>query len=127
MGNAICQALRITSCCNTPKTYLLYWAGCGLPPGPSGLIGAAEGVSYLTLLGIAGWGIGMRATTSKGLPAGELQGSSSRSLARSAALRAPLTACEGDGVAQLDIGYMGLPQLAAFSAVSLLHAELYKY
>ena len=30
-------------------------------------------------------------------------------------------------MAQLDIGYMGLPQLAAFSAVSLLHAELYKY
>lgn len=25
----------------------------------------------MTLLGIAGWGIGMRATTSKGLPTGE--------------------------------------------------------
>ena len=48
-------------------------AGCGLPPGPSGLIGTAEGFSYVTLLGIAGWGIGMRATTSRGLPSGSLQ------------------------------------------------------
>ena len=48
-------------------------AGCGLPPGPSGLIGAAEGFSYVTLLGIAGWGIGMRATTSRGLPSGSAQ------------------------------------------------------
>jgi hypothetical protein len=45
--------------------------GCGLPPGPAGLIGAVEGFSYVTLLGIAGWGIGMRATTNKGLPAGD--------------------------------------------------------
>ena len=48
-------------------------AGCGLPPGPSGLIGAAEGFSYVTLLGIAGWGIGMRATTSRGLPSGSMR------------------------------------------------------
>ena len=45
-------------------------AGCGLPPGPSGALGAAEGLSYVTLLGIAAWSLGMKATTSKGLPAG---------------------------------------------------------
>jgi hypothetical protein len=35
-------------------------AGCGLPPGPYGLLGAAEGLSYLTVLGFAGAGIGAR-------------------------------------------------------------------
>jgi hypothetical protein len=37
-----------------------YAAGCGLPPGPYGLLGAAEGLSYLTVLGFAGAGIGAR-------------------------------------------------------------------
>lgn len=35
-------------------------AGCGLPPGPFGLLGAAEGLSYLTVLGFAGAGVGAR-------------------------------------------------------------------
>jgi hypothetical protein len=35
-------------------------AGCGLPPGPYGLMGAAEGLSYLTVLGFAGTGVGAR-------------------------------------------------------------------
>lgn len=35
-------------------------AGCGLPPGPYGLMGAAEGLSYLTVLGFAGAGVGAR-------------------------------------------------------------------
>ncbi len=43
--------------------------GCGLPPGPSGALGAAEGVSYLVVAGAAAWGVGARAT-GKGLPAG---------------------------------------------------------
>ena len=46
--------------------------GCGLPPGPGGSLGALEGVSYLTLLGLTGWSIGMKATTSKGLPPGAM-------------------------------------------------------
>ena len=32
-------------------------AGCGLPPGPSGLLGAAEGVSYLVVTAIACWSV----------------------------------------------------------------------
>jgi len=44
-------------------------AGCGLPPGPSGALGAAEGVSYLVVAGAAAWGVGASAT-GKGLPAG---------------------------------------------------------
>jgi hypothetical protein len=35
-------------------------AGCGLPPGPFGVLGAAEGLSYLTVLGFAGAGLGSR-------------------------------------------------------------------
>lgn len=35
-------------------------AGCGLPPGPFGLLGAAEGLSYLTVLGFAGAGVSAR-------------------------------------------------------------------
>lgn len=35
-------------------------AGCGLPPGPYGLLGAAEGLSYLAVLGFAGAGAGAR-------------------------------------------------------------------
>lgn len=54
-------------CCAFP-------AGCGLPPGPYGLLGAAEGISYLTVLGFAGAGAAARGTSGgkKGLP-GALQ------------------------------------------------------
>ncbi len=31
--------------------------GCGLPPGPNGLLGAAEGVSYLVVTAIACWSV----------------------------------------------------------------------
>ena len=36
---------------------LLAIAGCGLPPGPNGLLGAAEGVSYLVVTAIASWSV----------------------------------------------------------------------
>ena len=45
-------------------------AGCGLPPGPSGLLGAAEGISYLSVIGIAVWGLVSKVSSGKGLPAG---------------------------------------------------------
>lgn len=51
-------------------TYSVPGTGCGLPPGPNGALGLAEGLSYVTLLGIAAWSLGMKATTSRGLPAG---------------------------------------------------------
>jgi hypothetical protein len=45
-------------------------AGCGLPPGPYGLLGAAEGISYLTVLGFAGAGAAARGASGgkQGLP-----------------------------------------------------------
>ena len=36
----------------------------------AGLYGAAEGVSYLVVLGIVGWSIATKINTGKGLPAG---------------------------------------------------------
>jgi hypothetical protein len=50
--------------------YTLAQTGCGLPPGPSGLYGAAEGVSYLVLVGFAAASIQRKVSTGKGLPAG---------------------------------------------------------
>mmetsp|Transcript_19067 Transcript_19067/g.48939 ORF Transcript_19067/g.48939 Transcript_19067/m.48939 type:complete len:654 (-) Transcript_19067:108-2069(-) len=50
--------------------WTLFSSGCGLPPGPSGLLGAAEGVAYLTVTGIALWSVATKASTGKGLPAG---------------------------------------------------------
>ena len=35
--------------------YVLKTTGCGLPPGPFGLEGAAEGISYLVVTAIVAW------------------------------------------------------------------------
>ncbi|KXZ55174.1 hypothetical protein GPECTOR_3g320 [Gonium pectorale] len=60
-----------------PANAIMLWSewtlkttGSGLPPGPGGALGAAEGVSYLLVLGIIGWSIYTKATTGSGLPAG---------------------------------------------------------
>lgn len=37
--------------------FVLKSTGSGLPPGPYGLYGAAEGVSYLIVVGLVGWSI----------------------------------------------------------------------
>lgn len=58
--------------CQTVNAVVWVGPGCGLPPGPGGALGALEGVSYVTLLGVVAWSIGMKATTSKGLPPGAL-------------------------------------------------------
>ncbi|KAK6258370.1 hypothetical protein QQP08_002375 [Theobroma cacao] len=50
--------------------YTLKTTGCGLPPGPGGSIGALEGVSYLTVVGIVGWSLFTKAKTGSGLPNG---------------------------------------------------------
>ena len=39
--------------------------GCGLPSGPFGLYGAAEGISYLWVVGLVGYSIYTKATTGK--------------------------------------------------------------
>ena len=44
--------------------------GCGLPPGPGGLLGAAEGVSYLYVVGLVAYSAVKKAKTGSGLPAG---------------------------------------------------------
>lgn len=50
--------------------YVLKSTGCGLPPGPFGLEGLAEGVSYLAVVGIFGWSALTKIKTGSGLPAG---------------------------------------------------------
>ncbi|CAA0385543.1 hypothetical protein AtNW77_Chr3g0205741 [Arabidopsis thaliana] len=50
--------------------YTLKTTGCGLPPGPAGLIGALEGVSYLVVVGIVGWSLYTKTKTGSGLPNG---------------------------------------------------------
>eukprot|EP00244_Chara_vulgaris_P011639 TRINITY_DN5861_c0_g1_i1.p1 TRINITY_DN5861_c0_g1~~TRINITY_DN5861_c0_g1_i1.p1 ORF type:complete len:285 (-),score=25.95 TRINITY_DN5861_c0_g1_i1:396-1223(-) len=37
--------------------FTLKTTGCGLPPGPGGSLGALEGISYLVVIGIAGWSL----------------------------------------------------------------------
>jgi hypothetical protein len=50
--------------------YVLKTSGCGLPAGPYGLIGAAEGISYLGVTVIAAFSLYTKLSTGSGLPAG---------------------------------------------------------
>lgn len=50
--------------------YVLKTTGCGLPAGPYGLIGAAEGISYLGVTSIAVFSLYTKVKTGNGLPAG---------------------------------------------------------
>lgn len=50
--------------------YTLKTTGAGLPPGPGGALGAAEGISYLIVLSIVGWSAYTKVKTGSGLPAG---------------------------------------------------------
>lgn len=50
--------------------FVLFTTGCGLPAGPSGVIGAAEGVSYLVVGALVLASIFSKVTTGKGLPEG---------------------------------------------------------
>lgn len=49
---------------------VLFTTGCGLPPGPYGLLGAAEGVSYLVVAALVLASLYSKVTTGKGLPEG---------------------------------------------------------
>ena len=49
---------------------LIRHAGCGLPPGPNGLLGAAEGISYLVVAGLILWSFGSWVRRRQGLVAG---------------------------------------------------------
>ena len=50
--------------------YTLKTTGCGLPAGPFGLIGAAEGISYLVVIGFIASSLLKKVTSGSGLPAG---------------------------------------------------------
>lgn len=48
--------------------YFLKTTGQGLPPGPGGLYGATEGISYLVIVGVVAWSLYTKAKTGSGLP-----------------------------------------------------------
>jgi hypothetical protein len=50
--------------------FTLKTTGCGLPAGPLGLLGAAEGISYLGIVALAGLSLYSKLRTGGGLPAG---------------------------------------------------------
>lgn len=50
--------------------FTLKTTGCGLPAGPGGLYGAIEGISYLGVVGLAGYSLFTKVKTGSGLPAG---------------------------------------------------------
>lgn len=50
--------------------YTLGMTGCGLPPGPGGLYGAVEGISYLVLAALVALSVYVKVKTGKGLPSG---------------------------------------------------------
>ena len=50
--------------------FVLNDTGCGLPPGPNGLLGAAEGVSYLYVVGLVAYSSVKKVKTGSGVPAG---------------------------------------------------------
>ena len=49
--------------------YVLKTTGCGLPAGPAGLFGLAEGLSYLTVTALAALSVANKVKTGSGLPA----------------------------------------------------------
>ncbi|KAK9818480.1 hypothetical protein WJX74_009028 [Apatococcus lobatus] len=67
-------AFAISGLVASPIVLASCWAlkttGEGLPPGPGGIFGALEGVSYLQLLGFIAWSIYSKVKTGKGLPSG---------------------------------------------------------
>ena len=50
--------------------FTLKTTGCGLPAGPFGLEGFAEGISYLYVPGLGAYSLYKKVTTGSGLPAG---------------------------------------------------------
>ena len=49
---------------------VLFRTGCGLPAGPLGLVGAAEGISYLGVVVLVGFSLFTKIRTGSGLPSG---------------------------------------------------------
>ena len=53
-----------------PRIRASHRCRCGLPAGPFGLIGAAEGISYLVVIGFVASSLLSKAISGSGLPAG---------------------------------------------------------
>lgn len=78
--------------------YFLKTTGQGLPPGPGGLYGATEGISYLIIVGVVGWSLYTKAKTGSGLPGsllGAVEGLSYLSLVAGRPFCAVCDACLG--------------------------------
>ena len=54
----------------TWSLYTLKTTGCGVPPGPGGAFGAAEGISYLYVTGLIVYSAVKKVRTGSGLPEG---------------------------------------------------------
>ena len=68
---AIAGTVVLVACVVTSVSlWTLYSTGCGLPPGPFGVVGAAEGVSYLAVAGTVIAATVKKFKTGSGLPAG---------------------------------------------------------
>ena len=57
----------VASCDMLYSEFVLSQTGCGLPAGPLGLVGALEGISYLSVVGLGGYSIFQKVTTVSGL------------------------------------------------------------
>jgi hypothetical protein len=68
---AIAGTVVLVACVVTSfSLWTLFSSGCGLPPGPFGVFGAAEGVSYLAVAGTVVAATVKKFKTGSGLPAG---------------------------------------------------------
>ena len=53
----------VASCVMLYSEFVLSQTGCGLPAGPLGLVGAVEGISYLSVAGLGGYSLFQKVTT----------------------------------------------------------------
>ena len=53
----------VASCIMLYSEFVLSQTGCGLPAGPLGLVGAVEGISYLSVVGLGGYSLFQKVTT----------------------------------------------------------------
>lgn len=71
-GSNVAKAAAVAGLIANPvvlvSEFYLKTTGEGLPPGPGGIYGATEGVSYLVVVGIVAWSLYKKAKTGSGLP-----------------------------------------------------------
>ena len=104
---------------NAPDAYVCFQTGEGLPPGPYGVYGALEGVSYLVVLFLISWSVTKKLRTGVGLPSGV---SASTKLCTYACRANVPMMCAGPG--GLLGGVEGLSFLSLVAAVLVFGSEL---